>query len=120
MAGIDLSKVVMAGTEFTGRIAKSDQIAIGVVVQDTGISGAVRSELDEYQFHPSRTKVPVGTKVTWTNGGKIPHDATAKDGTWTTGTIAPGASASVTFAKPGTYAYFDKLHPFIYGELIIE
>jgi len=120
MAGVDLSKVVKAGTEFSGRVAKADQIAIGVLVQDTGISGDVRTELDEYQFRPSRTKVPVGTKVTWTNGGKIPHDATAKDGSWTTGEIPPGQTASVTFTKPGTYTYIDKQHPFIYGELTVE
>jgi alcohol dehydrogenase (cytochrome c) len=119
-AGIDLSKVVQSGTEFRGRIAKSDQIAIGVLVTDVGISGEGATELDEYQFRPSRTKVPVGTKVTWTNGGKIPHNATAQDGSWTTGEIAPGASAAVTFSKPGTYTYIDKDHPFIYGELTVE
>jgi alcohol dehydrogenase (cytochrome c) len=120
MAGIDPAKVVVAGTEFRGRIAKSDQVTIGVVVTDTGISGQAATELDEYQFRPSRTKVPVGTKVTWTNGGKIPHNAAAQDGSWSTGEIAPGQSASVTFAKPGTYTYIDKDNPFVYAELIVE
>jgi len=102
-----------------GRIVTTDQIAVGAVVQDTGLNGN-HQELDEYQFKPGRTKVKAGTKVTWTNGGKLPHNATAEDGSWTTGEIAPGASASVTFAKPGTYVYVDKDHPFVVGQIIVD
>ena len=118
-AGIDMTRMV-AATSFTGRVAKADQIAIGVPIQDIGISGQTATDLDEYQFRPARTKVPVGTKVTWTNGGKIAHNATAQDGSWTTGLIAPGEAASVTFTKPGTYAYIDKENPFVYGEVTIQ
>ena len=102
-----------------GRIVTTDQIKIGVMTKDTGLNGD-HQELDEYQFAPARTKVKVGTKVTWTNGGKIPHDASAEDGAWSTGEIAPGQTGSVTFTKPGTFTYIDKHNPFVFATITVE
>jgi plastocyanin len=42
------------------------------------------------------------------------------DGSWTTGEIAPGKSATVTITKPGTYVYSDTLHPWSYGQLVVQ
>ena len=58
--------------------------------------------------------------MTWTNKGKVAHSAGAVDGSWSTGEIAPGQSATVTFDKPGTYTYSCKDHPWSYGQLIVE
>ena len=55
-----------------------------------------------------------------TNDGKEPHTPTAVDGSWTAGEIAPGKSATVTIATPGTYVYSDKLHPWSYGQLVVQ
>jgi plastocyanin len=56
----------------------------------------------------------------WTNSGKLPHAAKALDGSWSTGVVAPGLSATLTFDKPGTYTYIDPLYPWTYGEITIE
>ena len=69
---------------------------------------------------PLRAKVTAGTKVTWTNQGKIAHDATAMDGSWTTGDIAPGATGSYTFTKAGTYDYTSKAEPWLHGQITVE
>src|SRR5579883_181407 len=106
-------------TTFVGRIVQTDQITMSPTISDTGLE-FVRQTVDEYAFSPVRTKVKVGTKVTWSNHGKMPHDATSVDGSWSTGEIAPGQSASVTFDKPGTYTYRCKDHPWSYGQLIVE
>jgi plastocyanin len=50
----------------------------------------------------------------------VPHDASAQDGSWSTGEIAPGKSATVKFDKPGTYTYICKDHPWSYGQLVVE
>ena len=94
----------------------------GVTVNRLCASGlnAVGERIDENAFKPQRAKVKAGTTVTWTNTGKEVHDATALDGAWTTGPIKPGASATVTFAKPGVYTYVDKAHPWAYAELTVE
>ena len=52
------------------------------------------------------------------SGGE--SDASAVDGSWTTGVVAPGKSATLTFDKPGRYMYTDKQHPWSYAELVVE
>ena len=75
---------------------------------------------DEYVFQPMRIKVKAGTTITWTNDGKETHSATAQDGSWSTGEVAPGKTATVKFDKPGKYTYICKDHPWSYGEIVVE
>ena len=78
----------------------ADAVAIAGMVRDTGLE-KVRTAYNENAFLPTRIKVAAGAKVTWTNTGKEPHNATAQDGSWTTGDIAPGQMGSFTFTKAG-------------------
>jgi len=51
--------------------------------------------------------------------GAANHTATASDGSFDTGTIAPGGSGSVTFNTPGTYSYFCAIHPDMTGTITV-
>jgi alcohol dehydrogenase (cytochrome c) len=73
----------------------------------------------DYAFTPTQISIKAGTTVTWTNAGPAAHTATAADGSWDTGDIAPGQAASVTFDTPGTYTYFCTPHPFMLGQVIV-
>jgi plastocyanin len=68
--------------------------------------------------------VPAGTKITWSNGDDSPHTATAADdaqrGAFDTQVIKKGKSATITFGKPGTYAYICDLHPFMKGSIVVR
>src|SRR5712691_2086833 len=64
--------------------------------------------------------VPVGGTVTWTNLGAQSHTATAADGSFDSGLVAPGASASVTFATPGTFAYICSVHPTMKAFVVVS
>ena len=97
----------------------ADAVSIAGMIRDTGLE-KVRQAYNENAFLPARIKVAAGTKVTWTNTGKVPHNATAEDGAWSTGEVAPGATASVTFATPGSFTYIDKDHPWVYGQVIVQ
>ncbi|HWQ11315.1 MAG TPA: plastocyanin/azurin family copper-binding protein, partial [Roseiflexaceae bacterium] len=60
----------------------------------------------DFEFAPKQLTVKAGTVVTWTNGGAQPHSVTAVDKSFDTGLFGPGESRSVTFDRPGTYAYY--------------
>lgn len=108
-----------AESAFFGRVVSTDKIAMSATVKSIGVIKAAEFT-DEYVFQPVRAKVKAGTPITFTNDGKEAHAATAEDGSWTTGEIAPGKSATVTITKPGTYTYVCKDHPWSYGQLIVE
>jgi plastocyanin len=70
-------------------------------------------------YTPTSTTVAVGQSVTWTNAGAYPHDAAATDGSWKTPLLDPGASATVTFASPGTYTYICTPHPWMQATIVV-
>jgi plastocyanin len=73
----------------------------------------------DFHFTPPTTTVHVGDTITWTNDGPSSHTATAKDGSFNTGTLSKGQTASHTFTKPGTYAYVCTIHPFMHGTITV-
>jgi mono/diheme cytochrome c family protein len=88
-------------------------------VFDVGITGR-HAMFDEYAFYPVRTRVALGSPVTWTNGGKQTHTIEAQDGSWTTGPISPGGSASVVMTKPGPQVFRCREHPWSTAELTVN
>jgi plastocyanin len=99
-----------------------DQAAAGG--QDAGgpdaasVAGATL-EINGFQF--SAVRVAAGATVTVVNRDSAPHTATARDGSFDTGTIAPGASASFPApSQPGSYQMFCGIHPSMTGTLAVE
>ena len=45
---------------------------------------------------------------------------TWQDGQWTTGTIPPGQSRTVTFSKAGEYTYTCWEHPWTIGQVVVD
>jgi plastocyanin len=70
----------------------------------------VTIEMADLAYQPGDITVPAGATVTWVNKDTVLHSATADDGSFDTGLLDPGASASVTFDKPGTYVYYCEMH----------
>jgi plastocyanin len=79
-------------------------------------TGAV--EIKQFKFGPAEIHVPVGGTVTWTNSDNQRHTATAS-GTFDTGGIDPGSSASHTFDTAGTFAFICSFHPFMQGTVVV-
>jgi hypothetical protein len=63
-------------------------------------------------------EIRVGDRVTWVNDDEIEHNAT--NGSFDTGLLAQGESASVRFTAPGTYAFFCTPHPSMTGTVIVR
>ena len=84
-------------------------------------SGGSRSlTISNFKFTPGSITVKQGAGITVANHDTTAHTATADDGrSFDTGDIAPGASATVTLSKPGTYKYHCSIHPFMHGTLVV-
>jgi len=75
---------------------------------------------DDYGVTPTRVRAKAGAALSWKNASMRPHTIVARDGSWTTGVIQPGATGSVTIPKAGTYEYICQDHPWSIGQLILE
>ena len=71
----------------------------------------------DFEFSPANATIATGGKITWLNQGQAPHDATADDGSFATGTLEPGKLKSETFDEPGTYSYICTIHPQMEGTI---
>jgi plastocyanin len=92
-----------------------------------GLAGRVRAHVAgdpgvtvaDFHFTPAATTIHVGDTITWTNDGPSSHTATAHGGSFDTGVLKKGQSASHTFTQPGTFTYFCQIHPFMHGTIVV-
>jgi plastocyanin len=107
--------------DWDGRIDDVTTVKLGVE-NVTNIRNANREEMwsNPWAITPARGRTKAGTAVTFTNTTQVAHTLRARDGSWTSGTIAPGQSAVVTVAKPGSYDYVCQEHPWSIGQLIVQ
>lgn len=61
-------------------------------------------------YSPARFSVPAGSTIVFKNTSQFPHTATADNGSFDTGLIAPGASESIVVKKAGKIAFHCQFH----------
>lgn len=76
-------------------------------------------EIVDFAYAPAELTISVGETVTFTNLDAVAHTATATDGSWDTGLLEQGQSASITFTAPGTYNYLCTPHPSMTGRITV-
>ena len=74
----------------------------------------------DFSFSPATLTINQGDTVTWVNNGPTAHSATANNGSFNTGILKAGQSASHTFAQAGTYSYFCQPHPFMKATIVVQ
>ncbi len=82
------------------------------------VSGS--SALTTTAYSPNPVVVAVGGTATWKNNDNVAHTASANDGTWGSGSIAPGASFSRTFPTAGSFLYKCTIHPGMVGTVTVQ
>ena len=103
-----------------GVVAQTSEIIIDFTERQRDTLRPPGLAIDDYEtFEPRRVQVPAGAHVTWTNTGEAPHTMTVRQRTWTTGSIAPGATGSIRFDTPGRYVYTCEQHPWQQGEITV-
>ena len=69
------------------------------------------------KFNPAELSVSVGDAVVFTNFDASTHTGSAKDGSFETGKLAKGDSATVTIETAGDHAFFCRIHPSMKGTI---
>jgi plastocyanin len=72
------------------------------------------------RYLPATLIVNAGDTVVWKNEDVVPHTATARNKSFDSGTIEPGASWSYAANRKGTYFYYCAFHPNTKGKLIVR
>ncbi|MGI9510254.1 MAG: plastocyanin/azurin family copper-binding protein [Geminicoccaceae bacterium] len=76
-------------------------------------------EIKRFEFNPSILEVRPGDQIRWTSRDISPHTATADDGSWDTGELIKGQSATVKVAENMSTAYLCAFHPNMRAQLIV-
>ena len=103
-----------------------DTISTSDIVKTVRIVG-----LDEISFAPNTINITPGNTVNFinvdgSNGGTFHTVTSVKIGTmepvvtFDSGILRVGETYQVTFQEPGTYEYFDLLHPTIPGRIYVK
>ena len=74
----------------------------------------------DFSFSPASLTIDQGDTVTWVNNGPTPHSATANNGSFNTGILKKGQSASHTFDQAGTYSYYCQPHPYMKATIVVQ
>lgn len=75
--------------------------------------------IEEFQYKPGNLKVKAGTKVTFTNKDTFAHTVTAKDESYDSENMDKDAVFEHTYAEPGTYDYFCRIHVYMTGTVTV-
>ena len=82
-------------------------------------SKAKRVAIKGFAFQPKTLRVAKGTRVVFKNSDRARHNATRR-GSFRTGNLKKGESASVRFNRKGTFRYHCTIHPFMKGKIVVK
>ena len=80
----------------------------------------IQISIENFTFNPDTVTIPVGSTVTWTNKDDEPHTVTSSENVFTSLGLDTDETFSHTFATPGTYTYYCKLHPHMTGTIVVK
>jgi plastocyanin len=108
------------------RRSKGIGLAVGVLVAvafaasrvPAASTGAVG--IKDFKFAPPVLTIPVGTTVTWINHDEEPHTITSATGAFGSAGLSNDETFTQTFTRPGTYAYFCSLHPYMKATVVVR
>lgn len=95
--------------------------AVDVVeAAEEALAQVFRARIRGMAFTPARIEITAGTTVSWRNEDDVAHTVTATDGSWDSGTLAPGATWQRRFDAPGTYPFTCLPHPEMRGTVVVR
>jgi plastocyanin len=117
IAGLPKDAVDIQAEMLAGKVAPPDATPAAGGSAPAASGDAV--SIANYAFSPASLSVASGTTVTWTNNDAVPHTATAKDGSFDSGNLPPGATFSHTFTAAGSIDYDCQYHAGMKGTIVV-
>jgi|GEM_PF-1111951 len=86
----------------------------------TAVAETQTVRIEDFAFGGTTT-VSAGEQITVSNIDGAPHTMTGNDGSFDTGVLDGGSSATLTMPNaPGTYQYFCSLHPSMVSTITVQ
>ena len=95
-------------------------VAALLAVSQAPAAGPAGVGIKDFKFAPSLLTVAAGATVTWTNHDEEPHTITSASGTFTSAGLSNEETFTQRFTRPGTYAYFCALHPYMKATVVVR
>ncbi|MGI8660208.1 MAG: cupredoxin domain-containing protein [Thermoleophilaceae bacterium] len=115
LAAVLVAAIGLALAGGDGGAGSSPTSAGGVAEKTTKVTVA------DFDFEPPAIEVKAGSKVTFTNKDSAVHTATSEEeGLFDSDDLEQGKPRSVSFDKPGTFAYYCVYHATMKGEVVVK
>ena len=85
----------------------------------TAAAGGHQVVVDNFNFAPATTAVPVVTTVTWTNRDDVPDKFVSMEKKFASPVLDTDEQFSHTFEARGTYMYYCSIHPKMFGQVVV-
>ena len=119
-----VSILSLVGCSFGSKGASNGQSAQEATAGSSALNapqtGHAVVKITDAAFDPVTVTILAGTKVIWSNEGKLNHNVTPDAGGPSSGTIKPGVTATHMFPQQGTFHYHDRLHPQLKGVVVVQ
>lgn len=86
----------------------------------TPAASRVEVSIANFAYQPANVITGRGSTIVWTNRDTVAHTVTADDGSFDSGSIAPGDAFEQRFDKNKSYSYTCSFHPQMKGTMTIE
>ena len=88
--------------------------------QAAALSTGPTVHIKDFAYHAATLTVAPGTTVRFVNDDGEAHTVTAADKSFDSTGLDTGDTWTHSFTKPGTYAYFCALHPYMKGVILVR
>jgi plastocyanin len=80
--------------------------------------GAETILIENFAYEPPLLRVNVGASITVRNVDGAAHTATARNGSFDTGSLDGGAAVTIRISRPGRSTYFCEIHNYMRGVVV--
>ena len=86
----------------------------------TPAASRVEVSISNFAYQPANITTGRGSIIIWTNRDTVAHTVTAVDGSFDSGSIAPGDKFEQKFDRSKSYSYTCSFHPQMKGTMTIQ